>query len=344
MLMEAVGSLTESGARVDWVEPDTAPGSPRVDAILDLDLGTAQARFAVEEKQRPPYPNEVPGLDGNRHRLAEVGAPMLVVPFVSEPLARTLTSAGWSWADGCGNFDLRAEGVIVRQRSTTVAPQPKATLLPRGAGSNGIIRSLIRSSEGEDEEPGATSLAAQAKVSQPRASQVLRQLLDLGLVRRTASRRWVPDREALLDRFLAEYSGPGGSEQYFYSLDPPTEVARRAGLARRDQHRLAVSADVGPDLMVGWRRPSIVILYSEQLLDPAGLGLVSAMAREDANVIMRRPADTSVFPTPELVAELNGVELPLADITQQMWDLHDLGGADRLEAAGMVRQWLLGRP
>ncbi len=30
---------------------------------------------------------------------------MLVVPFVSEPLARTLTSAGWSWADGCGNFD-----------------------------------------------------------------------------------------------------------------------------------------------------------------------------------------------------------------------------------------------
>lgn len=121
-------------------------------------------------------------------------------------------------------------------------------------------------------------------------------------------------------------------------------MASRAGRARQGQHRLVVSADVGPDLVVGWRRPSVVIIYSEQLLDPAGLGLVSAMGREDANVILRRPADSSVFPTPELVAELNGVELPLADITQQMWDLHDLGGADRLEAAGMVRQWLLSRP
>jgi hypothetical protein len=44
-----------------------------------------------------------------------------------------------------------------------------------------------------------------------------------------------------------------------------------------------------------------------------------------------------------LVAELDGVELPLADPTQMIGDLQDLGGADRLEAAREVRQWLLAR-
>ena len=30
--------------------------------------------------------------------------------------------------------------------------------------------------------------------------------------------------------------------------------------------------------------------------------------------------------------------------TQMIWDLRDLGGADRLEAAGELREWLLTRP
>jgi len=91
-----------------------------------VSLGQTNYQFAPTDlsENAPPLPG-VPGLDGNRHRLAEVGEPMLVVPFVSEPLARTLTSAGWSWADGCGNFDLRAEGVVLRQRSTTSAPRAK---------------------------------------------------------------------------------------------------------------------------------------------------------------------------------------------------------------------------
>jgi hypothetical protein len=41
---------------------------------------------------------------------------------------------------------------------------------------------------------------------------------------------------------------------------------------------------------------------------------------------------------------MDGVDVPLADLTQQIWDLQDLGGADRLEAAGRLREWLLNRP
>jgi DNA-binding HxlR family transcriptional regulator len=269
---------------------------------------------------------------------------MLVVPFVSESLSRCLTSEGWSWADAAGNFDLRAKGLVLRQRSTTSPPRPKVTLLPQGAGSLGIVRALIRFSPDGHEAPGATRLAAQANISQPRASQVLHQLQDLGLVSRTAQGRWVPDRVALLDRFIAEYRGPRGSEQYLYSLDQPNEVARRAAQWQSTTKPLVVSADVGPDLVLAWRRPSVVILYTQHLFEPGELGLVEAQGRHDANVIVRSPQDTSVFPVPASVAEMNGVDIPLADVTQQIWDLHDLGGADRLEAAGMLREWLLNRP
>jgi len=61
----------------------------------------------------------------------------------------------------------------------------------------------------------------------------------------------------------------------------------------------------------------------------------------DANVIVRMPADRSVFPARELEGEFKGARIPLADPVQMIWDLHDLGGADRAEAAGKLRQWLL---
>jgi hypothetical protein len=104
------------------------------------------------------------------------------------------------------------------------------------------------------------------------------------------------------------------------------------------------SADVGPDLILAWRRPSLVILYARHAIDPSGLGLTQAQGRHDANVIMRASQDRSVFPVPALAAQVKGCDVPLADPLQQIWDLQDLGGADRLEAAGRLRQWLLEHP
>jgi hypothetical protein len=88
----------------------------------------------------------------------------------------------------------------------------------------------------------------------------------------------------------------------------------------------------------------LVILYVKHVIDPADLGLVSAQGSHDANVIVRLPEDRSVFPFRALVAQVQGNDVPLADPLQQIWDLQDLGGADRLEAAGRLRQWLLERP
>lgn len=343
MLMEAVRWLRESGLNVEdrTAVNDAGAGA---DAVLDVAADGPSTRFVVQVKRRAPYPHEVERLERSRRELAGQGHPLMVAPFVSEPLGSILTRAGWSWADDQGNFDLRAPGLLFRQRRTVAAPAPRRRSLPRGSGSFAVIRALVAFSDGAGEEPGATALAAQAGISQPRASQVLRHLHDLDLVEKSGRGRWRPHREALLDRFLAEYPGPGGSEQYCYSLDSPTDVAVRAGQASAPRQPIVASADVGPDLIVPWRRPSLVILYAKRVIDPTSLGLTDAQGRHDANVIVRMPDDQSVFPGYALIAQARGSDVPLADPLQQIWDLQDLGGADRLEAAGRLRQWLLTRP
>jgi hypothetical protein len=341
--MDVVRWLRDSGLRVEDLTP-AGREDAGVDAILDVTVGDRSVRFAVQAKSRAPYPHEVERLQRSQRALELHGHPLMIAPFVSESLGSLLTRDGWSWADTQGNFDLRAPGLVARQRRASVAPVPKRRSLPRGSGSYAVIRALVRFSGGEDEEPGATALAAQAGISQPRASQVLHQLYDLKLVGMSGRGRWEPSREALLDRFLAEYPGPGGSEHYYYTLDSPVDVAVGAGRASTPGRPIAVSADVGPDLIVPWRRPSLVILYARHAIDPSDFGLTDAQGRHDANVIIRNPEDRSVFPVPALAAQVQGNEVPLADPLQQIWDLQDLGGADRAEAAGRLREWLLERP
>jgi hypothetical protein len=342
MLMEAVRWLRESGLTVE--DAAAVRGDSSADAILDVAAGDRQARFAVQSRSRAPYPHELERLQRSRRELAHSGQPLLVVPFVPESLGPALADAGWSWADSYGNFDLSAPGLLLRQRRVQTAPTPKRKSLPRGSGSFAVIRTLVRFGGDKDEEFGATALAAQVDISQPRVSQILHRLDDLELVDRSGHGRWKPRREALMDRFLAEYPGPGGGEQYFYTLDDLIDVAVRAGRLGMPNRPIVASADVGPDLIVSWRRPGLLILYVKHSVDPAVLKLTPAQGPHDANVVMRMPDDESVFPSPPLTASVKDSDVPLADPLQQIWDLENLGGADRVETAGKVRQWLLTRP
>jgi hypothetical protein len=341
MLMEVVRWLREAGVVATWIDEPVPGAGVQPDAILDVMAGDVGARFAVEERRRMLYPNELSQLHALHHDLSRDGWPLLVVPFVPETVGDALTASGWSWADEQGNFDLRAPGLTLRQRRSAAAPKTRHRTLPRGSGSLGIIRALIRFGEDDESQPGATWLARQAGVSQPRASQVLKQLQDLELVDRS-DRGWAPRRADLLDRFLHEYTGPGGSEHYLYSLDGPTEAAVSITKAQTPGHPIVVSADVGPDLLRPWRRPTVAVIYTRRDIAP-GPDLVEAQQRHDANLIVRVPNDQSMFRSPELLATVHGVPLCLADESQLIWDLHDLGGADRLEAAGRLREWLLTR-
>src|SRR5487761_51223 len=253
MLMEAVRWLRESGLRVDDLTPPEGGVGDGMDTVLLLAVGDRNARFAVRAKGRAPYPHEVKRLQRSRHELETRGHPLMIAPFISESIGTILTGDGWSWADAHGNFDLRATGLVARQRRAATAPSPKQRSLPRGSGSYAIIRALVGAGRSEGEQ-GATALAAQAGVSQPRASQVLHRLHDLGLVDKSGHGRWKPHREDLVDRFLAEYQGPGGAELYYSTHESPGVVAVRGERVSLTGRPIAASADVGPDLIIPWRR------------------------------------------------------------------------------------------
>lgn len=337
MLMRVIDQLRRTGVGVN-----TPPNAFKdVDALIDIEVDGLVHRFAVEEKRRAPYPSEVGPFIAGHANVTVHGTPLLVAPFISEGVGRALIDKDWSWADEVGNFDLRAKGLRLRQRVTGSPPQPARKNLPQGRGALTIIRFLISQSD-ERTALGPTELANMARVSQPRASQVLSRLHKAELVERTED-GWRPtDREALLDAFLNEYRGPGGTELYFYGLDGAPKAALDAVNALASgQTRTVVSADVGSDLIAPWRSPSLAIVYIEHPVDPESLEFVRAQGRSDANVILRIPKDTSVFRFRRLEAELAGVPIPLADETQMIWDLHDLGGDDRVEAAGELKKWLL---
>ena len=343
VLIDVVRSLQDAGVSVRQLKARRSGAEADADAILAVEVNGVRARFAADVKSRAPYPGELRGMSRRRSALSAHGVPLLIVPFVSQSAGAALTEAGWSWGDEYGNFDLRSAGLIARQRRTSSPPVPKRRTLPRGSGSYAVIRALIELPSTDSVSIGATALASRAKVSQPRASQVLRQLHNLGLAESADQGRWLPRRDDLLDRFLTEYPGPGGSDQYFYTLDPLADLAARLARAAARQHELAISADVGPDLLQPWRGPSTLIVYTSGGLDTSDLDSVEAQGKADANVIIRMPADQSVFPVEELTGAFKGAAIPLADPVQMIWDLHDLGGADRAEAAGKLRQWLLSR-
>lgn len=338
MLMTTFEELGKAGWRPRIKTP---PRGSRIDAILEIDFKGDSYRFAVETRSRAPYPSELDLLEPAFDQAALLGTPLLAAPYVSEGLGRALAARGWSWSDDAGNYQLIGDRFELSRRTSAEKPRRKQRrLLPQGPGALAIIRFLIV--RGEESSLGPTELAKIARVTQPRASQVLARLHDAGLIQKGRENPHEPNREELLDAFISEYRGPGGSEYALYSLDPPQHTAVRvASSARRTL--AAISADVGPDLVAAWRTPSHLIVYIDKPIDANAHGLTPAKDRSDANVLLRVPDDSSVFGNwHPIVADLNGSKLRLADPTQMIWDLHDLGGDDRTEAAGHLKSWILG--
>lgn len=269
-----------------------------------------------------------------------LGTPLLAAPYVSEGLGRALAARGWSWSDDAGNYQLNGDRFQLSRRTSAQEPRRKRhRQLPQGPGALALIRFLIV--RGEESSFGPTELAKIAGVTQPRASQVLARLHEAGLMQKSPENPHKPNRERLLEAFLDEYRGPGGSEYALYSLESLQHTAGRLASVARGT-LTAISADVGPDLVAAWRTPSHLVVYTDRPIDTIAYGLTPAGDRGDANVLLRVPDDSSVFGSwHPLVADLEGRELRLADPTQMIWDLHDLGGDDRLEAAGHLKSWIL---
>ena len=208
-----------------------------------------------------------------------------------------------------------------------------------GAGTAAIVRLLVAA----DHPLTQVAIAEAVGVTQPRASQVLHSLGKVGAVS-TSARGYRGRRARLLDVY-ARRSRPHlvEPEAFWFSLRPLIGQARAIKRASEAADApVALSADLGPDLLVPWRHPTITVVYSSQRLDLDKAGFVPAEGRADASVVVRHTDDpTLLTPSPGWVATVDGI--PLTDPVQQWRDLLDLGGEDRKEAADRLRRAILDR-
>lgn len=209
-----------------------------------------------------------------------------------------------------------------------------------GSGTAAIVRLLVAAREPLTQ----LAIAEATGITQPRVSQVLKRLAEQELVRSRPRGYSATKRARLLDLYR-EQSRPALTrpEEPWYGtaalLDQVRAVLQLAGQRGVD---VAVSADLGPDLLVPWRHPTLAIVYSARALDLRVARLVPAEGRTDSSVLLRITDDASLLrPFPPWRSAVEGI--PLTDPAQQWCDLLDLGGDDRREAADHLRQAILDR-
>jgi hypothetical protein len=180
-----------------------------------------------------------------------------------------------------------------------------------------------------DTEPiNQVALARDLQVSQPRISQIL-QLL----ARHSVDVEHLHDpkqRRRMVDLYVTCHRPYVVSESLLYGLDQPYVQARQVvEAAHRQKVRIAVSADLAPDLIAPWRTPTLTVIYASATFDLAPSVFVPAMARGEATILVRQVSDESLLES----WPVSRLDIPIAHPVQQVWDLYDLGGEDRLEAA-----------
>lgn len=207
-----------------------------------------------------------------------------------------------------------------------------------GPGTAAIARLLIATREPLTQ----VAIAEAVGVTQPRASQVLKQLAEHATIR-SSPRGYVATKRARLLELYLERSQPvltRPEEPWYGTAELFVQVRAALDLARATARLVALSADVGPALLVPWRHPTIAVIYTQRTLELSRAHLVRAEGRADASILVRTTNDASLLqafsPWPAAVEDI-----PLTDPVQQWRDLLDLGGDDRREAAGRLRHAIL---
>jgi hypothetical protein len=206
-----------------------------------------------------------------------------------------------------------------------------------GSGTAAIARALIAAKAPMTQ----VALAQAVGVSQPRASQVLKHLTEAQAV--SASPRGYRGRPARLLELYRDRARPHlvAAETFWYSTRPLIDQAQRiTDIARQAEVALVFSADLAADLLAPWRHPTLTIVYADRDLALDSAGLVPAEGRVDASILWRRTTDATLLTVPEPWPRMID-NVPLTDPVQQWWDLHDLGGEDRREAADRLRRAII---
>ncbi len=164
-----------------------------------------------------------------------------------------------------------------------------------------------------------SNIASQAQIGQAAVSialATLKEHLDYDLSHRS-----------LAHYYIENYPGPKGEASYWSSAEHPSNVAKRL-----TKLGFVVSGDPAAAVLAPWRTPTHTIAYAQQrptddeMLDST---YVEEPVHGEANlVLITSPADQAL-----LTQTSTEDNIRLAHPLQVAWDLHQLQGTDRAEAA-----------
>lgn len=288
----------------------------RITSARDLRITTSAGEeidLRLVVTRRPPTPAEV-----RKH--ASGTAPDAVTAFVS-PRTNDITRRLALDDPRLALFGLDDGTVIVRGDDLTVEKDDRPTGTERRRVSYALFalqRTLARTREPRFQ----ADLARECGVSQMTVSKLLR--ADPLLAEKTEQGWIAHDPRALADRFLAEYPGPGGLSQLWYSIRPVVEQAERASTSGP---RALLSGDSAADRLAPWRVPRTAVVYADRSLPLEAVGFAETDSRE-ATLRVQVPMDETIWATATAWYPRGHTVDPLI----AAWDLRRSGGPDADEA------------
>ena len=297
-------------------------------ALTELDLvlpDGERVQAHVASYRRPPTPHLLTALR-DRHP----GSRLLVVTSRTTPHLRALA------ADGILDVIAVDEELLVfsgtRYDVPTTDPTPAGPR--RGRGRRPWVRWAIERLLVLSDRPRTQAeLAAELGVTQQAVSHALRQH---PLVCRTGDGWTTESRAGLLDRFQAEYPGPGGASTHWYGLDDPVRQAADATrFCTKNGIDVLAGGDVAADLYAPWRLPVRAVLYVPEFVDLTAAGFSPATA-DTATLTITVPADPTLWRTATTLTTEGGP----TGVVDPLVALHDLThspGPDAGEAAAHLR-------
>lgn len=337
-------ALLEAGAQL------SAHDAGYVDIWVSDDSGGRRTRAKVKSSSNSVGPAQVWRL---RESVPAGEHLVLIAPMISPATQDALAAEGWSWIavprDGARATGLlRLPGLEAIEVGGDQQTAGSVRHTPTGRtpwGRFTAIRNLLTRAGSWSQ----TELAHASSISQPRASQILSELMRDGLVERSMyqqpgeqHRRWqVSSWDNLLDRWLDTYPGPGGVTTYWFGLDAishqASQVVEALTAERQDDHSApVVSGDAAAEFIAPYSRPQRAVVYSRWGADLNGAGL-TPVGPDEATLELIVPEDNSMWPRSD--SRPLGIKAPfgIADPIQVIWDLQRAPGMDSDQAADAVR-------
>lgn len=282
------------------------------------------------------------------HRVRAVRAGRSIDPDRVLHIGRSATNGVVEYAKAGEINILTAEPIrlICDGRSYAADPEPRSRsrLRPQHTGRPAWIRWALERYLLLTPEPSRQSVIADSLGTTQQSISRAALHLD-GLVTDEGEGLMAADRAKLLEHWRNEYTGPGGQEFGWYSLDPVAEqVERVIDLVTLLEVEALVSGDIAADRLAPWKLPSRGRVYVTGPVDLGGDGFVAVPA-EEASLVTCVPRDPSLWRlAPTTDAAAGSDDLPIADAAIVYWDLLMSTDPDSDEAADQVAALLTGTP